>query len=40
VVFGFRALPPSFLLLVGIIVGLYVMAAEVTKRSFYRRNSV
>jgi len=35
-VFGFIPLPISFILLVGIIVGLFMVAAEVTKRIFYR----
>jgi len=35
--FGFRRVPPLFLLYMGIIVVLYVLAAEVTKKLFYRR---
>jgi P-type Mg2+ transporter len=35
-VFGFIPLPTSFILFVGIIVGLFMAAAEVTKRIFYR----
>jgi Mg2+-importing ATPase len=34
-VFGFVSLPFSFLLVLGIILTLYVMAAEITKRFFY-----
>ena len=35
-VFGFIPLPISFILFVGIIVGLFLVAAEVTKRIFYQ----
>lgn len=35
--FGFRRVPPLFLLYMGIIVALYVIAAEVVKKFFYRR---
>jgi P-type Mg2+ transporter len=35
-VFGFIPLPISFILFVGIIVGLFMVAAEVTKRIFYQ----
>ena len=35
-VFGFIPLPTSFILFVGIIVGLFMVAAEVTKGIFYR----
>jgi Mg2+-importing ATPase len=35
-VFGFRPLPVSFLLLLAAIVALYVIAAEIAKRYFYR----
>src|SRR4030042_849754 len=34
---GFQPLPMSVLLLIGMIVALYVLAAEITKRSFYKR---
>jgi len=35
--FGFGPLPVSFLLIMGIVVVLYVIAAEVVKRVFYRK---
>jgi Mg2+-importing ATPase len=35
-VFGFIPLPISFILFVGIIVGLFMVAAEVTKKIFYQ----
>ncbi len=38
--FGFGRLPISFLLMVGIIIALYLIAAEVTKRLFYRKVKV
>lgn len=38
--FGFHALSLLFLLLVGVIVGLYVVAAEATKRAFYHRTGM
>jgi len=34
---GFQPLPVTVLLAIGVIVALYVMAAEITKRSFYKR---
>ena len=34
---GFQPLPITILLVIGIIVVLYVIAAEITKRSFYKR---
>ena len=34
---GFQPLPMSILLVIGIIVALYMLAAEITKRSFYKR---
>jgi Mg2+-importing ATPase len=34
---GFRPLPMMILLIIGIIVVLYIIAAEMTKRSFYKR---
>jgi Mg2+-importing ATPase len=34
---GFQPLPMSVLLVIGLIVALYVIAAEITKRSFYKR---
>jgi Mg2+-importing ATPase len=34
---GFQPLPVTVLLFIGVIVALYVIAAEVTKRSFYKR---
>jgi Mg2+-importing ATPase len=36
-VFGFIPLPISFILFVGIIVGLFMVAAEITKGIFYRK---
>jgi P-type Mg2+ transporter len=36
-IFGFRPLPMSFLLLVGVIVTGYIISAEVAKTIFYRR---
>ena len=33
---GFSAVPPSFVAVMAVIVGLYVVAAEVAKRYFYR----
>jgi P-type Mg2+ transporter len=36
-VFEFRPLPVSFLLVVGLIVGLYTVAAELAKKAFYSR---
>jgi Mg2+-importing ATPase len=36
-VFGFQPLPARFLLVVGLIVLLYIAAAEVVKRRFYSR---
>jgi Mg2+-importing ATPase len=33
---GFSAVPPSFVAVMGVIVGFYVVAAEVAKRYFYR----
>ncbi|MBP1709424.1 MAG: magnesium-translocating P-type ATPase, partial [Deltaproteobacteria bacterium] len=35
--FGFAALPPSFLVVMGIIVSIYIVAAELVKSVFYRR---
>jgi Mg2+-importing ATPase len=34
---GFQPLPMTTLLVIGIIVVLYILAAEITKRSFYKR---
>jgi Mg2+-importing ATPase len=34
---GFQPLPMTILLVIGIIVVLYILAAEITKRSFYKR---
>jgi Mg2+-importing ATPase len=34
---GFQPLPMTILLVIGIIVVLYIIAAEITKRSFYKR---
>jgi Mg2+-importing ATPase len=34
---GFQPLPVSILLAIGVIVALYMIAAEITKRSFYKR---
>jgi len=39
-IFGFRPLPISFLLMVGIITALYLLAAEMTKRFFYKKNII
>ena len=36
-VFGFIPLPISFILFVGVIVGLFMAAAEITKGIFYRK---
>ena len=36
-VFGFSQLPVSFLLLMGVIVAFYIIAAEIVKAVFYRR---
>jgi P-type Mg2+ transporter len=36
-VFEFRPLPVSFLLVMGLIVGLYTVAAELAKKAFYGR---
>ncbi|MCD1294819.1 magnesium-translocating P-type ATPase [Methanocella sp. CWC-04] len=35
-IFGFKPLPPSFILVLGLIVLAYVIMAEVTKRLFYK----
>jgi Mg2+-importing ATPase len=35
--FGFQPLPISFLAFMGVIVALYIIAAEITKRVFYKR---
>jgi Mg2+-importing ATPase len=35
--FNFQPLPPEFLLMLGLILILYITAAEVVKRFFYRR---
>jgi len=35
--FGFTALPSSFLVLMGVIVFLYIVSAEVLKKAFYKR---
>jgi Mg2+-importing ATPase len=34
---GFQPLPMTFLLVIGVIVVLYIIAAEIAKRSFYKR---
>jgi Mg2+-importing ATPase len=34
---GFQPLPMSILLVIGMIVALYMIAAEITKRFFYKR---
>jgi Mg2+-importing ATPase len=36
---GFQPLPMSILLVIGMIVALYMIAAEITKRFFYKRVS-
>ena len=35
--FGFKPLPISVILIIGVIVGLYVLAAEIIKTFFYKR---
>jgi P-type Mg2+ transporter len=35
--FGFGRLPIAFLLILGIIIALYLVAAEITKMLFYRK---
>ena len=35
--FGFTALPISFLILMGVIVALYIISAEVVKKAFYKK---
>jgi Mg2+-importing ATPase len=35
--FGFGRLPISFLLILGVIITLYLIAAEITKAFFYRK---
>jgi Mg2+-importing ATPase len=37
--FGFVALPPAFVLAVGVIVALYVGAAELAKKAFYGKTT-
>jgi Mg2+-importing ATPase len=37
-IFGFRPLPISFFLLMGLIVILYIFAAEIAKKMFYKRS--
>ncbi len=39
-IFGFSYLPMSFLLIVGIIITLYIIAAEITKTVFYKKVKV
>jgi Mg2+-importing ATPase len=34
---GFEPLPGVFLIAIAVIVGLYILAAEMTKAAFYRR---
>jgi Mg2+-importing ATPase len=34
---GFQPLPMTILLVIGMIVALYIIAAEMAKRSFYKR---
>jgi Mg2+-importing ATPase len=34
---GFQPLPMTILLVIGMIVVLYIIAAEIAKRSFYKR---
>jgi Mg2+-importing ATPase len=36
-IFNFRPLPPSFLFVLGLILGLYIFAAELAKKVFYKR---
>ncbi len=38
--FGFVPISPTFLLFTAIIVGLYVLGAELTKRLFYKREGL
>jgi Mg2+-importing ATPase len=35
--FGFKPLPISIILLIGAIIGIYIITAEVIKRTFYKR---
>jgi Mg2+-importing ATPase len=35
--FGFVPISPSFIIFTAIIVGLYILSAELTKRFFYKR---
>jgi Mg2+-importing ATPase len=35
--FGFRPLPIPFFITLGVIMGLYILAAEIAKRIFYKR---
>jgi Mg2+-importing ATPase len=35
--FGFRPLPIPFFIALGVIMGLYILAAEIAKRIFYKR---
>ena len=39
-IFGFRPLPLSFLVVMGFIVVLYIIAAEILKRIFYQKVKV
>jgi Mg2+-importing ATPase len=36
-IFNFRPLPPTFLFVLALIVGLYIFAAEIAKKVFYKR---
>jgi len=38
--FGFGAVPLSFVLAMGVILALYISAAEITKHVFYRREAL
>jgi Mg2+-importing ATPase len=35
--FGFKPLPISIILLIGVIIGIYILTAEIVKRLFYKR---
>lgn len=35
--FGFKPLPISIILLIGVIIGIYILTAEIVKRFFYKR---
>lgn len=37
-IFGFRPLPISFFMFIGMIVILYILTPEITKKMFYKRS--